>query len=266
MVTESLKGKEIFVGRENGSNQLLVYLTINGKVTAFHIGNVGSVPKSVSRANPNQNKAHLSIKIENNGNIVLTNLKPQNVTFVNGSEIVSKRISENDNIQLGADRYILPLNQILDTTSKLTTSQLHNSSPSSQHHDTITYSISHLEKVWENFRDGQKEIKRKNKNIVLVRSGCGIFTMCAMPTIFFLGPIGYILTGIGVIGNVYSIWGIKKNDIDEENEKLEERLEREYLCPNPECRRYFGKLKYSLLKNQYKMQCPYCKSKFEERK
>lgn len=264
MIPDTLYGKEIFVGRESGSDRLLVYLSINGQIKAFQIGSPGSVPKSVSRAIPNQKKAHLLIKIDNTGNITVTNLKPENVTFVNGSQIVSKRVSEDDRIEMGTAHYLLPLNQILTFTSQLTTSQLHNSLPDTSHLKPEAFNISHLEKVWDDYKNGLKEIKDKQKKINLVRSGCGIFTMCAMPTIFFLGPIGYILTGIGVIGNAYSFLGMKRNDPEEEKERLIEVLEKNYICPNPDCKRYFGVMKYSLLKSQHHMSCPYCKSKFVE--
>ena len=119
MITELLKGKEVFVGRESGTDRLLVYLSINGHIKAFQIGNPGSVPKSVSRAIPNQNKAHISIKFDDNGNIIISNLKPENITFVNGSSIVSKRISENDNIELGAEHYQLPLSNLIQSVLKV---------------------------------------------------------------------------------------------------------------------------------------------------
>ena len=256
MIPDSFKGKEIFVGRESGTNRLLVYLYINGHIKALQIGNPSSVPKSVSRAIPNQNKAHLSIIIDDNGNIIVTNIKPENVTFVNGSQIVSKRISENDKIELGAGRYLLPLQDLLAKASKLTT-DTSNLKPE-------TYNISHLEKVWNDYKTGQKEIKEKQKKINLVRSGCGIFTMCAMPTIFFLGPIGYALTGIGVLGNIYSFVCIKKSDPQEEMEKLTDNLQETYVCPNPDCNRFLGSYSYTLMKRQYRMECPYCKSKYEE--
>ena len=261
MISDSLKGKEIFVGRESGTDRLLVYLSLNGQIRAFQIGNPGSVPKSVSRSIPTQNKAHLSIKLDNNGNIIVSNLKPENVTFVNGSQIVSKRISENDNIELGAEHYQLPLNTLIRSAQKLFQSAEAKPTPKP---GGKTFKISHLEKVWNEYKSGQKEIKDKQKKINLVRSGCGIFTMCAMPTIFFLGPIGYVLTGIGVLGNIYSFVGVKRSDPQEEMEKLTDKLQETDVCPNPDCGRFLGNYKYSLMKNQYKMQCPYCKSKFEE--
>lgn len=261
-ILETLKGKELFLGRESGTDRLLVYFSINDRIKSFQIGNSGSVSKSVSRALPNQNKAHLSIKIDDNGNLIANNLKSENVTFVNGSQIVSKRISENDKIELGADHYQLPLNTLIQSVFKLV--QPSKANPV-QKTESNTFNISHLEKVWEDYKNGQREIKEKQKKINLVRSGCGIFTMCAMPTIFFLGPIGYILTGIGILGNIYSFMGIKKSDPQEEMERLTDNLQENYVCPNPECGRFLGNYKYSMMKNQYKMACPYCKSKFEEK-
>lgn len=64
-----------------------------------------------------------------------------------------------------------------------------------------TYNISHLRRVWDDFNNTNIEIAEKQRRINLTRTRLGVFTMCAMPTIFFLGPIGYVLTGIGVLGN-----------------------------------------------------------------
>ncbi|MCH5223537.1 MAG: FHA domain-containing protein [Muribaculaceae bacterium] len=261
MNLQSLKGKEIFLGRENHTNRLIGYININGQNKILAFTEPGRAPNSISRANPSQNKAHASIKIDNSGNIILINLKQENVTFVNGNPIVSKRVTIGDSVELGGNHYQLPIDKILGAMVNLINSVSPPPPP--------TFNISHLERVWNDFKGGQKVIKKKNKNIVLVRSGCGIFTMCAMPTIFFLGPLGlsawgFALTGIGVLGNAYSFWGLKKNDPDEENEKLVEKLEKEYICPNPKCNRYFGQIKYNLLKSQHKMQCPHCHCKFIE--
>lgn len=88
---ERLKGKTILVGKEPGQGRLLVAVLETGKAAA--IGSPGCVPNSVSRCKPADGVAHVKITIDQSENMVLTNMKPQNVTFINGTEIVSKHVT-----------------------------------------------------------------------------------------------------------------------------------------------------------------------------
>ena len=264
MMPEALRGKEIFVGRESGTDRLLVYLSIDGQIKAFQIGNPGSVSKSVSRAIPKQSKAHLSIKIDDNGNIIVSNLKPENVTFVNGSQIISKRISEDDKVELGVDHYQLPLKEILTKTSQLTTSQLQNST---------TYSISHLEKIWNDYHEGDLAIKDQQHKMGLQQRipifftiGAGALTSVAWSLGWgeWIRVVSICLTGIGLLLMIYFFIQSSKFNPVRETDKLREDFQSKYICPNPDCKRFLGTYSYSMMKNQFKMECPYCKSKFEE--
>ena len=89
--------------------------------------------------------------------------------------------------------------------------------------------------------------------------------MCAMPCIFLFGPIGYVLTGIGIIGNIYSFVGLKNDDASDVLERLNEDFQDRYVCPNPDCNKFLGNLSYRLLKRQYSMHCPYCKCEYVEK-
>ena len=262
MTPDTLYEKEIFVGRESGTDRLLVYLSINGQIKAFQIGNPGNVPKSVSRAIPNQNKAHISIKIDNNGNFIVTNLKPENVTFVNGSQIVSKRISEIDNVELGADHYLLPLQDLLAKASQLTTSQLQNST---------SYNISHLEKIWNDYHEGDLNIKDKHHKMGLQQRipifftiGAGALTSVAWSLGWgeWIRIVSICLTGIGLLLMIYFFFQSSKFNPAREADKLKEEFQNKYRCPNPNCKRFLGFYSYSMLKDQYHNECPFCKSKF----
>lgn len=254
---EKLKGKTILIGKEPDQGRLL--LAIVGGKTAC-IGAPNSVPNSVSRCKVPEGVAHAKISIDQNSNMVLTNLKPQNVTFVNGSEIASKRIQPNNIIELGQDHYKIAVSTIIEIAKKLVRITDPSVAP-----DSKPLNIKHLEKVWTDYHDSLKRMREKQKKINLIRSGCGIFTMCAMPCIFFLGPIGYALTGIGVIGNIYSFVGLKNDNTTDEQERLMEEFQDHYVCPNENCNKFLGNLSYKLLKKQYSMQCPYCKTKFVEK-
>lgn len=263
MDLNALKGKTINVGRESGTDSLLVYLSINGKVKAFQIGNPGSVPKSVSRAIPNQNKAHLSIKIDGNGNIIVSNLKPENVTFINGSQIVSKKISDIDNIELGTDRYPLPLQELLVKVSKLATD--------TSRQTPETFNISHLERIWDEYHEGELEISDKQHKLGLKQRlpffftlGAGALTSVAWSLGWgeWIKVVSICLTAIGLILSIYFFIESSKFNPRRETDKLREDFQNRYVCPNPKCGRFLGNYKYSMMKNQYKMQCPFCKSSF----
>ena len=271
MIPESLKRKEIFVGRESGTDRLLVYLSINGQVKAFQLGNHRSVPKSVSRAIPNQNKAHLSIKIDNNGNFIVTNLKPENVTFVNGSQIVSKRISENDKVELGADHYQLPLKILIQSVLKLFPSVEPNPVPKPE---VKTFNISHLEKVWNDYHESDLAIKDKQHKMGLQQRipifftiGSGALTSVAWSLGWgeWIRIVSICLTGIGLLLMIYFFIQSSNFNPVREADKLREDFQSKYICPNPECKRFLGNYSYSMMKNQFKMECPFCKSKFEEK-
>lgn len=92
---------EIIIGREEGARRL--HCIVGGR--EFNIGQAGAVPLSVSRR-------HCKISV-NGSNISIENIKAQNVTFVDGNQVVSKGITSNSRVQLGEERFLVPLQQIL---------------------------------------------------------------------------------------------------------------------------------------------------------
>lgn len=259
---ESLKGKAIIIGKEPGAGRLLV--AIPGMEQTSTVGSPGSVPNSVSRCKPLENTAHASITIDPAGILTLANLKTQNVTYVNGIEIATKNIDFDSTVELGKDKYKVDIASVLECARQIIKREVqidksHKSSKDGK------FNISHLEQVWNDYQSGLRKLRESQKKINLIRSGCGIFTMCAMPCIFFLGPIGYVLTGVGVAGNIYSFVGLKNDKTTETQEQLTEEFQDNYVCPNPKCNKFLGNLSYKLLKKQYSMHCPYCKCEFEEK-
>lgn len=271
---DRLRGKTILIGKEPGQGRLLV--NISGSTKSIAIGAPGSVPNSVSRCKPAEGVAHAKITIDSNGVITVFNAKPQNVTYVNGSEIASKRVEHNCSIELGKDRFAVDLSVILNGAIKLLAVPSPAPHPAPQPaprpvpaHDLNLsrrkFNISHLEHIWYGHLQSRKAILANQKKINLVRSGCGMFTMCAMPCIFFFGPVGYLLTGIGLIGNLYSFVGLKNDDTADAIERLNEDFQERYVCPNPDCNKFLGNISYRLLKKQHSMHCPYCKCEYVER-
>lgn len=258
---ERLKGKTILIGKEPGQGRLLVAIQGNGKSVA--IGSPGSVPACVSRCKPAEGIAHAKITVDQVGNMILTNMKSQNVTFVNGSEIASKHVSVANTVELGKDRFGINLPTIIETAKKIASTTVVPSGSGTQ--PFKKFNISHLERVWNELQEKRKELQAKQKKINLVRSGCGLFTLCAMPCIFMFGPVGYVLTGIGIVGNLYSFVGLKNDNTTDIMEQMNEEFQDRYVCPNPDCNKFLGNISYKFLKKQYSMHCPYCKSEFVEK-
>lgn len=252
-----LKGHTILIGKEPDMGRLQIAVKESGK--SAYLGTPGCVPPCVSRCKLKEGVAHAVLTIGKDGELTLTNGKPQNVTYVNGTEILSKRISISDTVQLGKDRFQIPIPQILESAEKVVVATERNdASEKKEKAQDKTYNIAHLEYIWKGLQDNVKKIQQKQKRINLIRSGCGVFTMCAMPCIFLFGPVGYVMTGIGILGNIYSFVGLKNDDKEEEANRLTEEFQDRYVCPNPDCGKYLGMMSYKLLKRQYSMRCPYC--------
>ena len=114
-----LKGKIIFVGREPEQGRLLI--AIKGIPKVATLAQIGTVPNSVGRYKPEENIAHSQIKVDQVGAMTLTNLKAQNVIYVNGAEIQSKRIDTASSITLGKDRFGINVTKVLNTARKIMT-------------------------------------------------------------------------------------------------------------------------------------------------
>ncbi len=256
-----LSGKTILIGKDLHQGKLRIAIHVKDQWRATTLATSGVVPNSVSRCKPEENSAHCKIEIDSSGDMIITNLKPLNVTYVDGLEIVSKKINETNSVSLGMDKYILDLSLVINEAVKLVgvTEQ------TSQSQQAKAFDIAHLEYVWNDFQENKRKIAAKTKRINLIRSGCGIFTMCVVPCCFFFGPVAYVLTAIGVIGNIYSFVGLKNDNSAKKLEDIKEKFEEQYVCPNPNCNKFLGhNVSYKLLKRQYSMHCPYCKSKYIE--
>lgn len=269
---DKLKGKTILVGKEPGQGRLLVSVKGLGKSAA--IGTPGCVPACVSRCRAAEGIAHAEIAVDASGNMVITNMKPQNVTYVNGSEIVSKRVTPTSTVELGKDRFAISLPTVIETAKKLMAiapgpvpppGPQPGGVPGKPQPSVQKFNISHLEYVWTDLQTKRKAIQEKQKKINLVRTACGLFTLCAMPTIAIFGPVGYALTGVGIVGNLYSFFGLKNDNTSEVLEQMNEDFQDRYVCPNPDCGKFLGNLSYKLLKKQYSMHCPYCKCEYVEK-
>lgn len=260
-----IKNIRLLIGKEPVNGRLMIGIPINGKTQTIAIGNSNSVPDSVSRYNANQDSAHLSLEIDEEGCLSITNLKEQNVTFVDGVEIVTKRITLGSTVELGKDKFPINISEILNVAEKIL-----NAAKAKQ---PAVYNISHLEAVWDKFHRQNIELqKRARKQNVYSRIPM-FFTMGAgaISSIAFTCGWGdsvkglcLALTLIGLVIMLYSFLKSKNDTSIEDREKYMEEFQEKYICPNPECGKFLGNFSYKLMKRQFSMSCPHCKCKFIE--
>lgn len=259
---ELLKGKNILIGKEPIDGRLLI--VVDGYKSKAALGSQDSVPASVSRCRQAEGVAHAKISIDGKGGITVTNMNPKNVTFVNDRGIASKHVTTTDTLTLGKDKFSVSLPTVLDTARKIVTAQAAQGQ-GKQAAETKTFDISHLENVWNELKNKKKEIQAKQKKTNLIRTGCSVFTVCTIPMVRFVGEGAYALSAIGFIGALYGFFGIKNDNTADMMDQLNEDFQDKYVCPNPDCGRFLGNMSYKLMKRQYAMQCPYCRSKFTEK-
>ena len=247
---------EAVIGKEEGQHRLLV--KIGQK--AFVVGAPQSVPNTVSRQ-------HCSLSVEFTDDearkvvkIRIRNLRPQNITYVDGLEIDSKAIGEEAHVQLGFDRYMMDLKQIVGGMRKFL--------PAAPPPPPPEYSVGHLEEVWNRYHDMKQELLKKQHSLGLwaripmfFSMGAGVLT-AIVPDEYkpYLG----VLTAFSLIIMIYGFIQQKNFVFSEEMDKLENWLQDNYVCPNPECRHFIGNVPFKILKTN--PGCGYCRCKYKSQK
>ncbi|MBQ7440142.1 MAG: FHA domain-containing protein [Prevotella sp.] len=241
---------EIVIGRDGSTSQLKISIGQQSKL----FGAQGSVPQTVSRQ-------HCSITVNDNGTFTLKNLKLQNVTFVNGQQVDTKIIKENDTIELGPNKYLVSWNTLKSVIPA----------------KAEVVSIEPLKKIWDRYqlenekveiRKQQLAIKKQKQN--LLRGLTGIFIPLAIVLSVFAGGrdnplfiLLYSLPGIITLMMTISQYNNIKEDessiISDREQKKERdlRFRRDYSCPK--CGKYLS-MPYDVLERYDS--CPYCKVKF----
>ena len=259
---EILKGKTILVGKEPSNGRLTVSVKINGQFYPTTIGEINSVPNSVSRYKHSESIAHCKFEVDNSGNITVTNLKSQNVTYANGIEIHSKKVKQNGNVELGKDRFSVSISTIIETAIMIVNKVLP-PPPSVEE-----YSIRHLKKVWDEYNGKMREIKIRQRNIGLLSSIPMAFSMLG-GLIAGVAPeirqYALILTGIALLIMVVGFYKKFTDKSIEEMEENTEEFQKKYICPNKKkpCNHFLGMVPYNILRQNTK--CPYCGCLFNEK-
>ncbi|MBD5357598.1 MAG: FHA domain-containing protein [Bacteroides sp.] len=221
---------------------------------------------------PTVSRQHCKLTINDDGSYTLENLSASG-TKVDGQNIIRTTVTLNSHIQLGPTFSATLIELIGMPSSNSNAGSEPNSMTGNQpgqrqsappKQDVKIFNISHLKHVWDEFNQTNIGKANEQRKVNLTRTGLGIFTMCAMPTIFFFGPVGYALTAIGVLGNLYSFVGLKNAETPEDRQRRQDAFDDAWVCPNPTCGKTIPAKNYRLLVRNHQC-CPYCKCKYIEK-
>ena len=235
---------DIIIGREQGARRL--HCVAGGR--EFNIGAAGSVPLSVSRQ-------HCKLTV-NGSNITIENIKAQNITFVDGNQIFSKSISATSKVQLGEERFLIPLQQILQLATGTPVGQ--------QQPDVPTYSLKPLKSIWEEYDNRKLEIQNNAAKSANKQRLQGILSMLGM-CIGFIPSIDQTIRIVIVVAALaiaiyFFVKGSMNTTVQQQLHDLDEEFAKKYKCPNPKCGRPFGVIPYRNI--EYNKQCLACGCKY----
>ena len=245
---------EIIIGREEGARRL--HCIADGR--EFNVGQAGCVPASVSRK-------HCKISI-NVGTMVIENLKPQNITFVDGNQIFSKGITAASKVQLGNEKYTVPLQEVLALATGRSTGPAGGQTGHTGQEkkpEPPTFSLLPLKAVWDEY-DAEKlriqETAAKKANQQRLQ---GIASMFGMALGLLPIPIIFRATCVIValcLSIYFFISGFNTASVQRQLHDLDEKYARRYKCPNPACGKPFGGVPYRQI--EYNKQCFACGCKY----
>lgn len=232
---------EIIIGRDSNSNKLA--LLVDGK---RGIDSSVILPLCVSRLKPEENFGHCCISIRKD-NIRIINMNPQNVTYVDGEEIVdSVKIDIHSIIELGVDQYRINIKKLLNKIGYIP-----------------PVSIKHLKRIWEKYDrailklqvEQQKAAnQQKLQGLISQASVLCVIIPSVIPSIPIPGIVRVILViGAMALGIYFYIKGTKTEEsFVVKKREIDERFKDDYVCPK--CGYFFGFTPYENL--TYKKNCP----------
>lgn len=225
---------------------------------------------------PTVSREHCWLTDNGDGTYTLLN-KSQQGTVVNGNRVMKTIVTPNTYITLSGTTTLkvadlLPL-EAPSPAPRQAPSFVPRQAPSSpqrpvQKPSTPTYSIAHLEAVWDDYHETLLDIQRRQRTTTLLRSASPMFTLGSgalaalanrmkCDEVFWITAI---LAGIGIVLMIFSFFkGLIDNSIDEKEEATE-LFNSYYVCPNPKCHHFMGNQAYQIV-SQHK-NCPWCKCKF----
>ena len=229
---------EIIVGREEGLRRL--HCVAGDR--EFNIGKAGSVPLSVSRR-------HCKLTVVG-GHITIENMKLQNATFVDGNQVFSKEITTGSKVQLGEERYAIPLQQILSLATGVSQNIAQQQAP--------TFSLRPLKSVWEEYDKRKLEIQEKAAKDANRQRLQGIISMLGVCFGFIPGISPVFRVFFVVVALAIALYFFLKGgtSIQTQIHDLDEEYAKKYKCPNPQCGKPFGAIPYRQI--EYTPRCISC--------
>lgn len=231
---------EIIIGREEGARRL----HINADGREFNIGSAGSVPLSVSR-----NHCKLTITQDK---IRIENLKAKNKTYVDGMQVFSKSISPTCDVQLGDDKFSIPIRQIMEMAT--------GKSAQPRKCENNTFSLAPLEAVWNEYNskkqavhDAQNKKAKKNK---LMNGG----RMAAVGVGMLVAAPVAAVAGIAMGAHALLEGSNEDESVQRQLARIDEEYSTKYACPNPECAIPLGPNPFLRVKRMKR--CPNCGCKY----
>lgn len=234
---------KIIIGREEqGSRLHLVAMNEQGQtVKDICHGQQQSVNQSVSRQ-------HLSLTLNDDGTFTLENLKMQNITFVNGTQVNRTIVTQNDRIELGHERYLFDWAAVKPLLPKIADAKP-------------------LKAVFDEYEQETAKINKQQQVFNAMRGGTSILTMGAIAVGFIFGRDGgfstvtAILYGLALFASLF--FTVKSfldaSKLPAKRKRITDDFRQNCVCPNEECRHYLGN--YQFYENLPK-KCPYCQTQF----
>ena len=240
---------EIIIGREEGARRL--HCIAGGR--EFNIGQAGSVPLSVSRR-------HCKITV-NGSSMNIENIKAQNVTFVDGNQIFSKVITSTSKVQLGEEKFLVPLQQILQLVG---VSSVNVGNTGTAPKEAPTFSLKPMKAVWEEYDNRRLEIQNNAAKSANKQRLQGILSMLGVciGLIPGMNPTLRIIIVVAAlsIAVYFFIKGSVGTTVQQQLHDLDEEYAKKYKCPNPRCGKSFGAIPYRNI--EYNKQCLACGCKY----
>lgn len=219
-------------------------------------------------------RQHCKLVPNGDGTFTLIHLSQSGTTKIDGREVIQKQVTPDTVLQLShnfkakvADlvgQQILNANRPNLNQRASFQGNVNNRPPQNRVNQPAApqrVSIAHLERVYEEYNNHKLQVAKENKRVGMIRAGSTIFTMGSglISSLTDIGPLGWVMTGIGLIGIVYSIIGMKNAETPEQRQAIQDQFDDAWACPN--CRKSLNAKNYRMLVKNYQ-HCPHCKCEF----
>lgn len=242
------------------------------------VGKHGNQKMPISE--PTVSRRHCKITPNNDGTYTVENLSETYGTKIDGKNIIKAKATPDSQLQLGP-YFKVRLGDLIGVKNDVRKPEpgpIPNPGPNpyvtpgSKPNPTLQdapkiYDISHLRFIWEEHNQRNIKYAEKQKNINLVRTGGMVFTMggSLVAGIASAPILGGVCAGLGLASVIYSFFGMKGSESTEEKQARQDYFDSQWVCPNPKCGRTLPAKNYKMLVRNHKS-CPYCKSKYVEKK